>query len=191
VTEPRRARTDDVPALARVFADAFVADAILEWTVPQDDRAERLRAFFGAFDLVAAEQGWLWTIDGVSGGALWAPPGSETAFEELTFSLDAVQDFMSGPRYEAFWAWAEGRRPSTPHWYLDHLAVDPTQRGRGLGVALVEHGLAMSRARGEPAFLLTSRAGNVPFYERRGFVVDVDLDAPDGGPHVWFMTASP
>lgn len=185
---PRPALVEEVPALAEVFADSFVDDPIIEWTVPEDGRRERMLRFFDAFDRVAARHGWVWTADGLEAGALWAPPGSDEAFEELTFSLDAVLE-LSGPRYQAFWTWAEHKRPSAPHWYLDHVAVAPSARGRGLGLALIRHGLAEARARGETAFLLTSRAGNVPYYERRGFSVDEDADAPGGGPHVWFMSA--
>jgi hypothetical protein len=32
---------------------------------------------------------------------------------------------------------------------------------------------------------------NVGFYERRGFAIERAEDAPDGGPHIWFMRAEP
>jgi len=186
VTEVRLASVDEVPALAALLTEAFVDDAIMRWTVPVDDRAEHVRAFFDGFDRYTAERGWLWTVDGGAGVALWVPPGTEAEFEELTF---AVQD--ASPQYDSFWAWAEAARPAEPHWYLDHLAVAGGSRGAGLGVALIEHGLALARADGAPAFLCTSRASNVGFYERRGFVVERAGEAPGGGPHIWFMRAEP
>ena len=186
MTEVRLASVEEVPALSALLADAFVDDAIMIWTTPGDGRLERIRTFFEWFDLRAAASGWLWTVDGGAGVALWVPPGTEAEFDELTFSVDDA-----GPEYESFWAWAEEARPAEPHWYLDHLAVEASARGSGLGVALIEHGLALARADGAPAFLCTSRPDNVGFYERRGFEVEVEGTAPDGGPRVWFMRADP
>ena len=186
MTEVRLATVDEVPALAALLAEVFVDDAIMIWTTSGEARRERVRAFFESFDTRTAASGWLWTVNGGAGVALWVPPGTEAEFDELTFSFDDA-----GPEYESFWAWAEGARPVGPHWYLDHLAVDEGARGSGLGVALIEHGLELARADGAPAFLCTSRPDNVGFYERRGFVVEHAGDAPDGGPHVWFMRADP
>ncbi|HEU4355996.1 MAG TPA: GNAT family N-acetyltransferase [Actinomycetota bacterium] len=190
----RRATVDEVPELAALLARAFADDAIMAWTTPEPAREARVSAFFRGFDGVAAEHGWLWTTEGRRGVALWAPPGSERAFEALTFELgDAVRELLDGAagRYDSFWEWAEAARPAGPHWYLDHVAVDASARGTGLGVALVEHGLASAQAAGLPAFLCTSRPENVAFYERRGFLVERDGTAPDGGPHVWFMRWEP
>ena len=61
--------------------------------------------------------------------------------------------------------------------------------GGGLASALVRHGLARARAAGEPAFLETSIASNVPRYEHLGFRVVEQADAPEGGPEIWFMRA--
>jgi hypothetical protein len=48
-------------------------------------------------------------------------------------------------------------------------------------------GQARAQADGVGAFLSTGTARNVSIYERRGFRVVEDLDAPGGGPHIWFM----
>jgi hypothetical protein len=40
---------------------------------------------------------------------------------------------------------------------------------------------------GRLAVLETSSARSVPFYERLGFGVHAELDAPGGGPHLWLM----
>ena len=186
MTEVRLATAEEVPALAELLTDAFVDDAIMIWTTPGDGRRERVRAFFERFDTRAVASGWLWTVDGAAGVALWVPPGTEAEFDDLTFAIEGAS-----PEYGSFWAWAEGARPAEPHWYLDHLAVGAWARGSGVGVALIEHGLSLARADGLPAFLCTSRPDNVGFYERRGFVLEREGDAPDGGPHIWFMRANP
>jgi ribosomal protein S18 acetylase RimI-like enzyme len=190
----RRATVGEVPELAALLARAFASDAIMVWTTPGRDREATIAAFFRGFDAGAAERGWLWTTEGLRGVALWAPPGSETAFEALTFELGgAVRELLgdAAGRYDSFWGWAEALRPAEPHWYLDHVAVDAAARGSGLGTALVAHGLELAASDGLPAFLCTSRPDNVAFYGRRGFVVERDGDAPGGGPHVWFLRREP
>jgi len=189
VTSIRRAEPDEVPALAALLGGAFAGDPIMRWTAPEEDHEASIAAFFVKFDRLPAERGWLWTTDHGAGVALWVPPGVEDEFDELTFALDGDRATLgdAAERYDSFWAWAEAKRPPEPHWYLDHLAVERDRRGQGFGAALVEHGLALADAAGEPAFLCTSRESNLPFYERRGFTVVEHGDAPDGGPHVWFM----
>lgn len=99
--------------------------------------------------------------------------------EELT--LDA------GHRYASFWEWVESKIPDEPLWHLDSVAVDPEARGRGIGAALIEHGLGMARADGVGAQLETGNPRNVPYYERFGFRVVADAESPDHGPRIWFM----
>ena len=81
--------------------------------------------------------------------------------------------------------------PPEPHWFLDHLAVAPERRGKGLGAALVELGVGFARRDGVPAFLETARSENIGFYERLGFRVVADEYAPGGGPRLWFMRSDP
>ena len=96
-----------------------------------------------------------------------------------------------GARYEALWDWVWEHMPKEPHWLLDHVGVDPDHQGRGIGAALIRLGIESSKRDGVPAFLETSRPGNVPLYEHLGFRVDAAADAPHGGPHVWFMRFDP
>jgi predicted N-acetyltransferase YhbS len=49
---------------------------------------------------------------------------------------------------------------------LGPLAVENAQRGRGIGVALMEKGIAAARAAGWPAIVLV---GDEPYYARVGF----------------------
>jgi predicted N-acetyltransferase YhbS len=84
-----------------------------------------------------------------------------------------------------------GTVPSRTVLVLDYIAVDTQRRGSGIGTALIEHGLAFARRDGVTAFLETGRPGNVPYYEGRGFRTYLDEDAPNGGPHIWFMRWDP
>ena len=181
---------EDVPRLAELLGEAFVDDAMLTSTLPSEGVAERIRHVFEVLDRAAVDLGWMWTTMDVSGAAMWVPPKSQGAYEGfLERTADALTHVIEdqGSRYDSFWSWIEEHRPSEPHWYLDHLAVASARRGAGVGSALLEHGLDFARADGTFAFLITSKVGNVPYYEHRGFVIAEEAQAPQGGPHLWFM----
>jgi ribosomal protein S18 acetylase RimI-like enzyme len=77
-----------------------------------------------------------------------------------------------------------------PHWYLLNLAVRPELQGQGLGSTLLRYGLNRAQQQGRPCFLETSKAGNVPFYQRHGFRVVSEGRPSTGGPPVWSFVKS-
>ena len=85
-------------------------------------------------------------------------------------------------------AYAGGAAPvPRPRWRRTRI-----EQRRGIGRALVRLGLEWSRRDGVPAFLETSK----PETMRRstsisGSEVETAADAPQGGPHVWFMRFDP
>ncbi len=89
------------------------------------------------------------------------------------------------------WDWVFAHHPDEPFWMLDQLAVDEAARGRGIGTALVRHGLDLARQGGAVAVLETAVPRNVGYYERLGFRVTADEDVPGGGPHIWFLRSDP
>lgn len=89
------------------------------------------------------------------------------------------------------WDRIEEQLPDEPHWFLDAIAVERTHRSQGIGSALVRWGLERAVTDGVPAFLETGKPRNVPYYERFGFHIAHEDDAPDGGPHIWFMRLDP
>jgi predicted N-acetyltransferase YhbS len=68
-----------------------------------------------------------------------------------------------------FWPIAVGEERAL---LLGPLAVETKERGRGMGLALMQHGIDAARARGHGAILLV---GDVPYYSRVGFAA-----VPDG-----------
>jgi predicted N-acetyltransferase YhbS len=62
-----------------------------------------------------------------------------------------------------FWPIVVGAKPSL---LLGPLAVKPELRGQGIGIALMQQGLAGARAAGEDSVILV---GDEPYYARVGF----------------------
>jgi len=69
------------------------------------------------------------------------------------------------------------------------------EAGRGMGAAVwippIDFGMSRARVDGASVLLEAATARNVPLHERIGFRVVEDTDAPDGGPHMWFMRWDP
>ena len=188
------AQPSDVPAIAALLARAYRDDPIFVHLVPGPDREGWIEREFLVYDDIGARQGWLWTTPDLDGAAWWQPPGDDPAVEEAETRVRGSvwsEAPDGGARYAAFWDMALGLAPDEPHWYLDHVGVEPRRQGRGIGGALIRHGLTLARGEGLPAWLETMNADNVALYERLGFRVTHQEDAPEGGPHVWFMRADP
>ena len=179
----------DLPGLAVTFAAAFADDVMIRWPMPEATPAmfqELWRVILQPY----VESGVLWKTAGSEGGAAWLPPRVAERFDEIEKSARAAINPLTddgGARYAVFWDWLGAHLPAEPCWFLDAVAVAPAAQGRGLGRALVRHGLELARADGCPAFLETGTARNVPFYESFGFQVVGQQPAPDGGPMIWFM----
>ena len=74
------------------------------------------------------------------------------------------------------WRVLAGGRPAL---LLGPLAVDPAQRKRGIGAALVDEALRRATEAGENAVLLV---GDAPYYGRFGFTSDLTRDLWLPGP---------
>lgn len=184
------ARTERVPALAAVLAAGFEADPMVRWPFHEHDVVLRAESMFAALLAEYQRLDMAWEAGDGTGVAAWIPPGSDVGLEQVnvaTWPLIPPLTDDGGTRYRAFWDWLEAHIPDEPHWMLDMVAVHPAHQGLGVGTALIRHGLAFADRDGVPAFLETGNPRNVPYYERLGFRIAQEGDAPDGGPHVWFM----
>lgn len=188
------ATPDRVPMLAAVLARTFADDPMVAWPFHDHDVEERAEALFAAILREYATQSVVLEAGGGAGVAAWIPPGSDMSLEQMNVTtrteVVALTD-DEGDRYQRFWDWLESSVPTEPHWMLDMVGVDPARQGEGIGSALVRHGVDRAAADGVPAFLETSKALNVPYYERFGFHTSAEDDAPGGGPHIWFMRVDP
>lgn len=191
----RRALPAEIPALAAVLARAFLHDPMFAWSmVISDDIEDRIRSHLGLVDTLFATEGWMYrTEDGLGVMAL-VPPDRERESHAIDVAAEAGTSLLipdGGGRYARLWTWIEGCLPAERHWLLDQLAVDPAMQGRGLGSAMARLAISIAEGDGLPLFLETGVARNVAWYERLGFSVMLDADAPDGGPHIWFLRRDP
>ena len=138
------------------------------------------------------DAGMAWEGGDGAGVAVWVPPGGAALLAASGRSDAAGPPIDSGDASgrEQIWEWL-GTFVAEDVWYLETLGVDPSSQRTGVGTALTRHGLGLAAASGAAALLETSVAANVPYYERFGFDVVDEADAPEGGPHVWFMRCEP
>jgi GNAT superfamily N-acetyltransferase len=61
--------------------------------------------------------------------------------------------------------------PGEPHWYLPVMGIDPAQRGRGYGSALLRAALEVCDRDSQLAYLESSSPRTPPLYARHGFRV--------------------
>lgn len=155
---------------------------------------ERIRRHFTHYDGENVRHGWIRIAEGGAGIAVWIPPDAREEHDAIGAAPPGGEAEILGDHAEhwaAFWGWVGQHEPPEPLLYLSHIGVVPERQGEGLGSALMLDGLAAEDHRGVPAWLETSREDNVAYYERFGFRTVVDEDAPDGGPHIWFMRRDP
>jgi ribosomal protein S18 acetylase RimI-like enzyme len=164
------ARPDDESRIIAAFVLAFSADPANRWMYPSP--ASYLRyfpEFVRALGGRAFEHGTAYFIGDVQAAALWLPPGVQPDEEAL---IDLFQRSLTGDHQEALGAIVEQMgqyHPDEPHWYLPWIGTDPAQQRKGLGSALLEHGLMACDRDRMPAYLEASSLEGVPLYERHGF----------------------
>ena len=195
----RRATRADVPAMAGALADAFDDDPVMGWMLGPKPKQKRLVRFFSV-----ALRSWFlrhehtWTADinggdvgkgAVAGGAVWAPPG-RWRLGFLDMLLTAPTMMRLAAHASAASRPASGFSSSTtcaaPHYYLAILGTDPQKQGKGFASAMLAPVLARCDEEGMPAYLESSKHSNISFYERHGFVLNEELQLPNGPP-IWPM----
>jgi ribosomal protein S18 acetylase RimI-like enzyme len=193
----RRARAQDVPAIARTLARAFFDDPVAEWAFrPDGRRMSALERFQGirARQLMASGDD-VWTTEDHTCAALWAAPQRWRASPRET--LEVTRAFLHPaligrlPLVAAGWLNLESKHPAEPaHYYLAVLGTDPDHQGQGLGSTMLKPVLERCDEDGVGAFLESSKESNIAFYARHGFRVTQEVRLPRG-PCMWKMWREP
>lgn len=177
---------------AETLAAALVADPLSHWTYGTDDSLEpRLAQALTLWLAGLVDLGVVWSAGDGAGFAAWLSPDDE--LDVYTHDLhvrDAIKRLTldGGRRHDGFWDWADALRlRDGRRWYLDIIGVSAPERRRGVGAALVEHGLGFVRAEAGCAGVMVHNADQVAYFGRFGFAVMFEGHAPDGGPYTWIM----
>lgn len=185
---------EDVPRAVRTLGRAFADYAFTRHVIAADDHRRRVERFQELFiDRIGLDHGSVWVAGDGDAVAVWTTPRTADAgdvFAELgpRFAELAGDRF---PAYQEAEAAMAPHRPKEPAWFLGSVGVDPGRQGRGLGAAVIRPGLDAADREAVPAFLETSEARNVAFYEKLGFEVTAEYVLPGDGPRTWSMTRRP
>lgn len=79
----------------------------------------------------------------------------------------------------------EKHHPTQAHFYLEYLAVNPEQQGKGYGSVLLRHLTDRADEMGVGCYLENANPRNVIFYQRAGFTEITELEII--GIHSWLM----
>lgn len=193
-SRPRRARQPDAPAIARLFAAAFLTDPVMDWIArPGVKRAVGLeRFFYWLLTVRVLPHGEVWMADNGCVAAAWLPPDAPASPGGLLDQIKLLPMFLRLcgfarlGRGSAIGAAMEKHHPHEKHFYLAFIAVAPRLQGMGLGGAILEANLKTIDATGAPAYLENSNPKNTRLYERNGFVARKNI-APAGAPPLLAM----
>lgn len=190
----RPAAEADADAAARVLTAAFADDPHITGLLPEDRRQDRMEQMFRFEALSNLRTGGhvylaVDTADASAeplGVAYWGAPGQEAGRREQLTEAVAMRRIY-GRRYKDVkrtYREAARHRPKAPHWYLKVLGTSPQARGRGVGSALIRHGLAQADRGGVGVYLESSKPENVPIYARYGFVEISEIPAYGTAPMI-------
>jgi GNAT superfamily N-acetyltransferase len=188
----RRAGPSDIGAVADTLAGAFQQDPAWSWVlVDEDTRKAKLHALWTLLLEGSVDYGSVWMTPGAGAATLWIPPGRP----ELAPPHDArigplFQDLLDGDtrRSDALMERFMTAHPESPeHYYLSLFGTRPDQRGKGIGMALLEANLARIDAEGAPCYLESTNPANLDRYRSAGFEALGAFDLPEDGPVVTTM----
>lgn len=188
---------DDVEVAAADLATSFLDDPMTTWLADVADPGIRHGALIDGFFRPALQIGRRkgHSYRGPDGASIWAPPDVDILPEADLPELIGPYVEAFGPaaldRLAALGALVGDRHPHDrgPHAYLFILGV--AQPGGGRGSALLAPVLARCDADRVGAYLESSNARNVPFYERNGFEVQWEARPTEDGPMMRGMWRDP
>ncbi|MFZ2174123.1 MAG: GNAT family N-acetyltransferase [Rhodococcus sp. (in: high G+C Gram-positive bacteria)] len=200
VVKIRPGTKSDVRSLSAVLAEAFDDDPMMCWLYPDEkQRRVGLPRLFAAITRHhhLAGGGVEVAIDDagtMTGATLWDPPGRWKQSRLSSLMMMPALARALGGRLQAggeMDATLDQAHPSEPHWYLATIGTGTAARGRGHGKALLASRLDRCDREGIPAYLESSKVGNIPYYERFGFDVTGEIVLPRSGPTVYPMWRNP
>jgi ribosomal protein S18 acetylase RimI-like enzyme len=188
----RQASDADSKAVAEILGSAFAEDPVFRW-ICAGGAAVCRRVFGAEHRLLYRFHDHVHINEAETGAAMWLPPGVSPA---VPFGLPMLGVALQMLRHGGFRSLQRGTRLNEktaefhleePHFYLHAIGARSGCQGRGIGSALLKHGLEICDSVGYPAYLESSNIRNNPLYERFGFEITGEFTLPGEGPTVWLM----
>lgn len=193
VSPATAAQHDDV---ARILGDAFAEDPVFNWFC-QAEPSFYAHFFHSELQHLYQYHQHVFINRTRTGAAMWLPPGVSTdqpfRFSDLKIMFGilkrgGLKALRRGNHVESV---MQAAHKQEPHYYLHAIGAARGYQGRGIGSALLKHGVRVCDEAGFPAYLESSNIRNNPLYERFGFEIIDELTLPEGGPSIWLMERSP
>jgi len=168
--EIRVATWDDAPKIGALMGLAFAADPFVRWILPDPlNYVEHNVQHPGRTAAPAFDEGTAFILGDNLGAAVWLSPGAKLNRSVETGSAGEKSGFARPKEFPELIKQSGAYKPSTPHWYLAFIAVDPAHRGKGIGTRLMKHTLKTVDQDGLPTYLESTNQANLTLYERFGF----------------------
>lgn len=198
--QARRATLADLDVVTAIVTLAFANDPLWARALARPDgRTDHHAAHWRLFVGGALRYPWTWIASDagavVAGTAeavsVWIPPGAAELSPELEAQVEQLIHERLGPRaadYDEVLARFDAAHPRTePHYYLSLLATHPDHRGKGIGMRLLGHDLALIDAEHMPAYLESTNPANDARYRGVGFEARGQFSFRGDGPVVTTM----
>lgn len=189
----------DVDAAVGLLAAAFAADPVVDFLLGPSGAgpSEPKRRFFSL--LMRVRFAMVQPVLVLHGGSRIAglvmgydAAGHEwpDAYRQEWDALEVASPGMAA-RAEVYEGVSVARKPTSAHFYLGVIGIDPVLQGQGAGARLLSAFCALSDAdpRSAGVYLETGTPANLPFYERHGFAVRGEGDL--GGTPLWCLFRAP
>lgn len=190
----RRASLVDADRVASTLDVAFRDDPISVWLFPDSADRERLhRGFMRLFVDLALKTGEVYVAGDALGVSVWFPVDPAEQHDDGDF-VERAGAYCGAYewRFRQLLRTMQLHHPTgEPHLYLNFLAVQPAQQGRGVGAAMLRHRFRQLDADGLPAYLEASTPRSAALYAREGFGRSGALTLPEDGPELIPMWRKP
>ncbi len=194
VTELERLNGRLLLSMTSIMAEAFRFDPMQVWLFPNEGhRTARLRRVY-ELDVIHRLNGTAAPVlIGGSGIGFWHPPGTDRLTRST--ALRVAPGYLSVAAHHPIRArqvlrQVLARRPTEPHWYLSHLAVDVGRQRAGIGRRLLDFGIQRAAGDGVGVYLETANPTNLAFYDSAGFRQVGIVRVPEAPP-VWLLWLPP
>ncbi|MBZ0259254.1 MAG: GNAT family N-acetyltransferase [Hyphomicrobiales bacterium] len=184
-------RTKDRDRSIKTLTLAFSADPFVRFCYPNPvSYLAHFPNFAEVFGGKAFTCGSAYHIGQYVGTALWLPPDTLPDEKDVFEHFERTLDPPTAKTAFAVLNQMSTYQPDEPHWYLALIGVDVSHQGHGIGSKLLKSMMDKFDREECLAYLESTTAANIPFYERFGFNLTGRVEI-DGCPPLFPMVRSP